>query len=81
MRLASLYRPAGEENLVGGDFYDAFETPSGWMLLVGDVTGRGAEAAALTGQARHTLRTAGTLLGDPTAAFEQLNEALAQRAS
>jgi len=79
LRLASLYRPAGEENLVGGDFYDAFPTPSGWMLLVGDVTGRGAEAAALTGQARHTLRTAGTLLGDPTAAFEQLNRALAHR--
>jgi PAS domain S-box-containing protein len=78
--VASLYRPAGEENLVGGDFYDAFDTPTGWMLLVGDVTGRGAEAAALTGQARHTLRTAGTLLGDPAAAFEQLNQALANRA-
>ena len=65
LRLASLYRPAGEENLVGGDFYDAFPTAAGWMLLVGDVTGRGAEAAALTGQARHTLRTAGMLLGDP----------------
>jgi serine phosphatase RsbU (regulator of sigma subunit) len=77
--LASLYRPAGEENLVGGDFYDAFPTPKGWMLLVGDVTGRGAEAASLTGQARHTLRTAGMLLGDPPAAFEQLNQALADR--
>ncbi len=80
LRLASLYRPAGEENLVGGDFYDAFPTPTGWMLLVGDVTGRGAEAAALTGQARHTLRTAGMLLGDPIAALEQLNQGLAQRA-
>ena len=80
LRLASLYRPAGEENLVGGDFYDAFETPDGWMLLVGDVTGRGAEAAALTGQARHTLRTAGMLLADPAAAFEQLNQSLAHRA-
>jgi serine phosphatase RsbU (regulator of sigma subunit)/PAS domain-containing protein len=77
LRVASLYRPAGEENLVGGDFYDAFETPTGWMLLVGDVTGRGAEAAALTGQARHTLRTAATLIGDPVAAFEQLNQSLA----
>jgi len=80
LELASLYRPAGEQNLVGGDFYDAFETPTGWMLLVGDVTGRGAEAAALTGQARHTLRTAGMLLGDPDAALRQLNQALAQRA-
>jgi PAS domain S-box-containing protein len=74
--LSSLYRPAGAENFVGGDFYDAFPTPSGWMLMVGDVTGRGAEAASLTAQARHTLRTAGTLLDDPRAAIEQLNRAL-----
>jgi PAS domain S-box-containing protein len=79
VRLASLYRPAGAENLVGGDFYDAFRTPAGWMLLVGDVTGRGPDAAAQTGQARHTLRTAGTLLGAATGAFEQLNQALADR--
>ncbi|HSD76951.1 MAG TPA: SpoIIE family protein phosphatase, partial [Solirubrobacteraceae bacterium] len=74
--LASLYRPAGQENVVGGDFYDAFETPSGWMLLIGDVTGRGAEAAALTAQARHTLRTAGALLGDARSTVERLNAAL-----
>ena len=79
LRLASLYRPAGAENLVGGDFYDAFPTAAGWMLVVGDVTGRGAEAAAQTGQVRHTLHTAGTLLGDPAAALEQLNHALADR--
>jgi PAS domain S-box-containing protein len=74
--LAALYRPAGEESFVGGDFYDAFATPRGWMVVVGDVTGRGAEAAALTAQARHTLRTAGALLGDPVAAIERLNSAL-----
>lgn len=77
--LAALYRPAGAESFVGGDFYDAFATDRGWMVVVGDVTGRGAEAAALTAQARHTLRTAGTLLGDPVAAIEQLNRALAQQ--
>ena len=75
--LSSLYRPAGEENFVGGDFYEAFPTPSGWMLVVGDVTGRGAEAASLTAQARHTMRTAATLLDDPRAAVEQLNRSLA----
>jgi len=79
LRLSSLYRPAGVENLVGGDFYDAFPTDAGWMLLVGDVTGRGAAAAAETGQARHTLRTAGRLLSDPAAALQQLNETLADR--
>jgi PAS domain S-box-containing protein len=75
-RLAVMYRPAGEESFVGGDFYDAFATDSGWMFMIGDVTGRGAEAAGLTAQARHTLRTAGALLDDPVAAIERLNHAL-----
>jgi serine phosphatase RsbU (regulator of sigma subunit) len=75
-RLASLYRPAGEQNFVGGDFYEAFEAGSGWMLVIGDVTGRGAQAASLTAQARHTLRTAAILLADPTAAIDHLNGAL-----
>jgi serine phosphatase RsbU (regulator of sigma subunit) len=79
LRLCSLYRPAGEENLAGGDFYDAFPAGTGWMLVVGDVTGRGAEAAAQTGQVRHTLRTAGRLLGEPAAALEQVNQALVER--
>jgi serine phosphatase RsbU (regulator of sigma subunit) len=74
-----MYRPAGQETFVGGDFYDAFETAQGWMLLIGDVTGRGAEAAALTAQARHTLRIAATLLGDPAAAIRQLNRALVDK--
>jgi PAS domain S-box-containing protein len=77
--LASLYRPAGEEEVVGGDFYDAFETPAGWMLVMGDVTGRGAQAAALTAQARHTLRSVGRLLGDPVRAVEELNASLGER--
>jgi PAS domain S-box-containing protein len=75
--LASLYRPAGAENWVGGDFYDAVRTETGWMLTVGDVAGHGAEAAALTAQARHTLRTGARLLGDPVAAIRELNESLA----
>jgi len=78
-RLASLYRAAGEHNDVGGDFYDAFEVPGGWIVVVGDVAGRGAEAAALTSLSRYTFRTAGKLLGDPIAALEQLNGALRER--
>ena len=76
-RLASLYRAAGEHNDVGGDFYDAFEVPGGWMVVVGDVAGRGAEE--LTSLSRYTFRTAGKLLGDPIAALEQLNAALRER--
>ncbi|HET8978100.1 MAG TPA: SpoIIE family protein phosphatase [Solirubrobacteraceae bacterium] len=77
--LATLYHPAGEESEVGGDFYDAFAVPGGWMVLVGDVAGHGAEAAALTSMSRYTLRTAGKLLGDPVAALDQLNRALCER--
>jgi PAS domain S-box-containing protein len=80
-RLASLYRPAGEHNDVGGDFYDAFQVPDGWMVVVGDVAGRGAEAAALTSLSRYTLRTAGKLLGDPIAALAELNAALRERSA
>jgi len=75
-RLASLYRAAGDQNEVGGDFYDAFEVPGGWMIVVGDVAGRGAEAAALTALSRYTLRTAGKLLGDPIGSLAELNVAL-----
>lgn len=78
-RLASLYRAAGEQNEVGGDFYDAFEVSGGWMIVVGDVAGRGAEAAALTSLSRYTFRTAGKLLGDPIATLGQLNTALRER--
>jgi serine phosphatase RsbU (regulator of sigma subunit) len=77
---ATLYRPAGDENWVGGDFYDAIEVDGGWLTIVGDVVGRGAPAAALTGLARYTLRAAAGLLEDPLDAVRILNEALLARA-
>ena len=76
---ATLYRAAGDENWVGGDFYDAIAVRGGWLAIVGDVAGRGAPAAALTGLARHTLRTAATLLDDPLGAVGTLNAELLAR--
>lgn len=76
---AAMYRPAGAENEVGGDFYDAFPVVGGWMVVIGDVTGRGARAASVTGQARYTLRTAAVLTGDPLVALATLNRALLAR--
>jgi len=73
---ASRYRPAGAINLVGGDFYDAFPAVDGHMLIIGDVAGQGAEAAALTGLARFTLRSVGQLTGDPSQALHRLNATL-----
>jgi serine phosphatase RsbU (regulator of sigma subunit) len=53
------YCAAGELNEVGGDFYDVFEHgPNRWMLLIGDVCGKGSRAAGVTALARHTLRAA-----------------------
>ena len=76
---AAVYLPAGEVNAVGGDFYDAFEIDDGWMVTVGDVVGRGAAAASLTALARHTIRTAGVLTGDPRRALELLDAELRAR--
>lgn len=59
VELAVRYRPAGGRELVGGDFYDVFESGEGtWGVALGDVCGKGPEAAALTGLVRHTIRTA-----------------------
>ncbi len=77
--VAAMYRPAGAENEIGGDFYDAFRIAGGWMVVIGDVTGRGAQAASITALARYTLRTAAALTGDPVIALETLNRALLAR--
>ncbi len=77
--VAAMYQPAGAENEVGGDFYDVFRVSGGWMLAIGDVTGRGAHAASVTAVARYTLRTAAVLTGDPLVALRTLNQALLVR--
>jgi PAS domain S-box-containing protein len=73
--LAARYLPAGTE--VGGDFYDCFPTGGGdWALVIGDVCGKGAEAASLTALARYTLRAAAQHTRRPRAVLRELNEAL-----
>jgi PAS domain S-box-containing protein len=54
--VAAAFRPAGEGAEVGGDFYDVFEADGAWVLVVGDVCGKGVEAAALTSLVRYGLR-------------------------
>jgi serine phosphatase RsbU (regulator of sigma subunit) len=75
--VAALYRPAGEGYEVGGDFYDVFETADrAWALVVGDVCGKGPEAAAITGLARHTIRAIAMHDRRPCKVLRSLNEAL-----
>jgi PAS domain S-box-containing protein len=72
--LAARYRAAGELNEVGGDFYDVFARSEGeWAAVVGDVSGKGAEAAAATALARYTLRAVALVDASPSEALRRLN--------
>ena len=82
VELGARYRAAGAGNDVGGDFYDIFPTGgSTWSLVIGDVRGKGAEAAALIGLARHTLRAAAIREEEPVRILATLNEALYREGS
>jgi PAS domain S-box-containing protein len=82
LELAARYRPAGELIEVGGDFYDVYLRSAGeWLVVIGDVTGKGAEAAATTALVRYTLRAAAQHPGSPSRLLAELNSAmLAQQA-
>jgi serine phosphatase RsbU (regulator of sigma subunit)/anti-sigma regulatory factor (Ser/Thr protein kinase) len=72
--LAAAYQAAGEGNEVGGDFYDVFEVGGGhWRFTIGDVCGKGPEAAAVTGLTRHALRILAREGHDVPAVLERLN--------
>jgi sigma-B regulation protein RsbU (phosphoserine phosphatase) len=74
--LASLYLPVSTSE-VGGDFYDVFAIPAGgWGLVIGDVSGKGPEAAAVTALARHAIRTAFLASADPVEVLGTLNRAM-----
>ena len=75
--VAAVYRPAGQGDEVGGDFYDVFEVSEGdWVAVVGDVCGKGAEAAVVTAAARHTLRALTVREAAPSRVLRQLNDVL-----
>lgn len=82
VELASLYRAAGELNDVGGDFYDVLDYGADrWLLVIGDVCGKGPRAAAVTALARHTLRAAAMLGLTPSAMLDTLHAALRRQPS
>jgi serine phosphatase RsbU (regulator of sigma subunit)/PAS domain-containing protein len=77
---AALYRAAGEGTDVGGDFYDLFSVADGeWIAVIGDVCGKGAEAAAVTALARYTIRTAAVRRRSPAAILRWLNDAMVRQ--
>jgi integral membrane sensor domain MASE1/anti-sigma regulatory factor (Ser/Thr protein kinase) len=79
---AGWYRAGAQGQEAGGDFYDVFETSGGrWVAVIGDVCGKGPEAASLTALARYTLRAVGRQATGPSDALQQLNEAILEQRS
>ncbi len=75
--VAAVYRPAGDGTEVGGDFYDVFQLGEGdWAVALGDVAGKGVDAAVLTSLVRHSLRDVAVRIAEPGAALAELNRVL-----
>ncbi|HEY1329861.1 MAG TPA: SpoIIE family protein phosphatase [Actinomycetota bacterium] len=75
--VAARYHPQRAGMDVGGDFYDVFEVGGGnWGVAIGDVCGKGAEAAAVMGVVRYTLRTSAIYERRPSALLRNVSEAL-----
>jgi Stage II sporulation protein E (SpoIIE)/GAF domain len=79
LELASFFRPLGAGSEVGGDFYDAFGDERCCWLVVGDVCGKGAEAAALTGFLRHTTVAYAREADSPGIVLARVNEAMLEQ--
>jgi hypothetical protein len=76
LELASFFRPLGAGSEVGGDFYDVFGDEHSCWLVVGDVCGKGAEAAALTGFLRHTTVAYARDATSPRSVLSQVNRVM-----
>ena len=75
--LAVRFAPAGAGDLVGGDFYDVFAVgDEHWAVVIGDVCGKGAQAAAVTAMARWTLRSFAGSPRSPADVLRSLNAAM-----
>lgn len=76
--IAARYVAAAADVDVGGDFYDVFGAGGSWFVAVGDVRGKGVEAAAVTGLARHTIRALARVEPSPSAILGHLNDLLVE---
>jgi PAS domain S-box-containing protein len=77
LEIAVHYRPLGDGSEVGGDFYDVFPGPrENWIVAVGDVCGKGTQAAVLTGVVRNTIHALALTEDDPHALLCRVNDML-----
>lgn len=76
IELAGTCVPATESADVGGDFYDVYRSPGGWGAAIGDVRGKGEQAAAVAAMARHTIRALAHWEADPVVVLNRANEVM-----
>jgi serine phosphatase RsbU (regulator of sigma subunit) len=82
LEVAVRFRALGEASEIGGDFYDLFQTGERrWAVLIGDVSGKGVEAAATAALARHTVRATAQHNDDPEHVLPMLNQAVGRQLS
>jgi serine phosphatase RsbU (regulator of sigma subunit)/PAS domain-containing protein len=76
LEFAAAYVGATQWQEVSGDFYDVFRSPDGWAIAIGDVCGKGQEAAAMTAAARHAIRALAHVKSSPVDVLATANEVL-----
>jgi phosphoserine phosphatase RsbU/P len=77
LEISSCYRPAGSGEEVGGDFYDVFEIgEDDWTVTLGDVCGKGTDAAVVSALVRHTIRAVTVRVPGPADVLHALDEVL-----
>lgn len=77
VEIGAVYRAGGRGVTVGGDFYDVFAVDrDSWALVIGDVCGKGAVAAQVTGLARYAARAAAVEHAAPSRVLATINTAL-----
>jgi sigma-B regulation protein RsbU (phosphoserine phosphatase) len=74
--VSARFRASAEYMEIGGDFYDVHGSGDDWLLVLGDVCGKGVEAAVLTGRARQSIRTAAYFDRSPAKVLAALNSVL-----
>ncbi|HEY7275875.1 MAG TPA: SpoIIE family protein phosphatase [Trebonia sp.] len=76
LEFAAAYIGATQFQEISGDFYDVFKARDGWGIAVGDVCGKGQDAAAMTAAARHAIRALAHVHGTPADVLAAANEVL-----
>jgi serine phosphatase RsbU (regulator of sigma subunit)/PAS domain-containing protein len=76
LEFAAAYIGAMQWQETSGDFYDVFPTGDGWAIAIGDVCGKGQDAAAMTAAARHSIRALSHVHDAPADVLTAANQVL-----